>query len=101
MNNRREIAKDFANKINSEDISSIILFGSVARGDDTSDSDIDILIVSSNKEKIEDLIYTEVSNFIVNNNEHISPHIISEEKFNDVNKLPVLKNIAIEGEILG
>ena len=41
MNNRYEIAREFANAILSYDIK-IILFGSVARGDDTEESDIDI-----------------------------------------------------------
>ena len=46
MNNRIQIARDFANSINSKYIKRIILFGSVARGEDNEDSDIDILIVS-------------------------------------------------------
>ena len=35
MNNRYEIAREFANAIRYYDIVKIILFGSVARGDDT------------------------------------------------------------------
>ena len=42
MNNRVKIAYEFANAINSDKIVRIILFGSVARGDDGEDSDIDI-----------------------------------------------------------
>ena len=42
MYNRIEIAREFAEAIKSDDIIKIILFGSVARGDDTEDSDIDI-----------------------------------------------------------
>lgn len=45
-NDRIEIAKRFAEAINSDEIFEIILYGSVARGDDTEDSDIDILIIS-------------------------------------------------------
>ncbi|WP_407422873.1 nucleotidyltransferase domain-containing protein [Methanobrevibacter sp.] len=40
------MAHEFANAINSDKIVRIILFGSVARGEDTEYSDIDILIVS-------------------------------------------------------
>ena len=47
MNNRMEIAREFANAIKSDKIIRIILFGSVARGDDTEESDIDILIISN------------------------------------------------------
>ena len=44
MNNRVKIAYEFANAINCDKINKIILFGSVARGEDRKDSDIDILI---------------------------------------------------------
>lgn len=47
MYNRVEIAREFANAINSDKIIKIILFGSVARGDDHEESDIDILIISN------------------------------------------------------
>ena len=43
MNDRIEIAREFAKAINDEHIIRIILFGSVAREEDTEDSDIDIL----------------------------------------------------------
>ena len=48
MHNRVEIAREFANAIKSDYIIKIILFGSVARGDDREESDIDVLIVSNN-----------------------------------------------------
>ena len=48
MNDRIQIAKEFAKAINSDYIKQIILFGSVARGDDKEFSDIDILIISDN-----------------------------------------------------
>ena len=45
--NRVEIAHKFTSAINSDKIIRIILFGSVARGDDNEESDIDILIISN------------------------------------------------------
>jgi predicted nucleotidyltransferase len=56
MNDRIQIAKEFAESINSDYIKQIILFGSVARGDDKDFSDIDILIISDNAKEIEDEI---------------------------------------------
>ena len=47
MKNRIEIAQEFADKIKNKYIKKIILFGSVARGEDNDDSDIDILIISN------------------------------------------------------
>ena len=54
MYNRIEIAREFAEAIKSYDIIKIILFGSVARGDDTEDSDIDILIIRSKSDELTD-----------------------------------------------
>ena len=56
MNDRYEIAREFANAIRSEDIVKIILFGSVARGEDTEESDIDILIITTNSDELSDEI---------------------------------------------
>ena len=56
MNNRYEIAHEFADAIRTDDIIKIILFGSVARGDDTEESDIDILIVTVNSDELTDEI---------------------------------------------
>ena len=101
MNNRLDIAQEFADKINSDDIKQIILFGSVARGDDSKDSDIDILIVSNNSKKIEPKITSEVFNVILNNKEFISAHVMSENKLNKIKDFSLLKNINKEGIILG
>ncbi len=49
MNNRIKIAQDFAKKIMNEHIKQIVLFGSVARGEDNEYSDIDILILTDNE----------------------------------------------------
>ena len=62
MNNRIEIAQNFANAINSDKIIRIILFGSVARREDDEESDIDILIISNEWEQIDSLITDEVFN---------------------------------------
>ena len=48
MNDRIEIAREFAKAINDEHIIRIILFGSVAREEDTEDSDIDIILTRLN-----------------------------------------------------
>lgn len=101
MNNRLEIAQKFANNINSDDIEQIILFGSVARGEDNEDSDIDILIISNECEKIEPIISDEVFKVILNNKEFISAHVMSKNKLEKIKDFSLLKNINNEGIILG
>ncbi|MBV1729496.1 MAG: nucleotidyltransferase domain-containing protein, partial [Methanobacterium sp.] len=49
--NRKNLAIKFANSLGFPEIKKIILFGSVARGEDNKDSDIDILIVLLKKPK--------------------------------------------------
>lgn len=100
MNNRKELARQFANKINSEDIVQIILFGSVARGDDIEDSDIDILIVSPVVNKIRKDINKIVVNIILEKNELISAHLMTEEHFNETKDYSFLSNVLNDGIIL-
>ena len=52
-----EVAKELRDRLISElegDIEAIILYGSVARGESNEESDIDILIISSNKRRVYD-----------------------------------------------
>lgn len=101
MNNRMEIAREFANAIKSDKIIRIILFGSVARGDDTEESDIDILIVSPIADKIKPYIHNIAVDIILEKNEVISPRLMTEEQFNKTEDYPFLSNVLKEGVIIG
>ena len=101
MNNRIEIAHEFAKAIKSDYILKIILFGSVARGDDTEESDIDILIVSDYPMKIDDVIADEVAWIMYDKQELISAHVISEEIFNKTKSFSFLTNVLREGVLIG
>lgn len=77
--NRKQLAIDFAKSLNHPEIEKIILFGSVARGDDTEDSDIDILIITTNIDddlKIEDDIYGKTFDILLETGEYLSVKII-------------------------
>ena len=100
MNNRRHIAYEFAEAINSKYIKLIILFGSVARGEDTKDSDIDILIISDYYDKIDPIIMDIIGDIVLEKQELISAHIMSEERFNTTQHFSFLSNVLEEGEIL-
>lgn len=97
---RKEIALEFANKINSKYIKQIILFGSVARGDDNQDSDIDLLIIVSSRKKVINLIEDTVADFAYKYHELISAHIISEDKYNWTKNYSFFNNINMEGVVL-
>ena len=100
MNNRYEIAREFADAIRSDDIVKIILFGSVARGDDTEESDIDILIITTNSDELYDEINSAAVDIILENDEFISPHVMSEEHFNKTIDYPFLTNVLKEGVVI-
>lgn len=101
MNDRYEIAREFANAIRSDDIIKIILFGSVARGDDTEESDIDILIIRADSDELSDEINSAAVDIILEKDEFISPHVMSEEHFNKTIDYPFLTNVLKEGVVLG
>ena len=83
MNNRYEIAREFVEAISSDNIVQTILFGSVARGDDTNESDIDILIIiRSDNRQVEDMIDKMVVDFILEKEEVISKLMAPKIEFN-------------------
>ncbi|GAA5818828.1 MAG: nucleotidyltransferase domain-containing protein [Methanobrevibacter sp. CfCl-M3] len=98
--NKKQIAIDFAKSLKSEDIDKIILFGSVARGEDTEDSDIDIIILTTDEDKIEDEVYTKVMDFLISTKEYISAKIISLDDFNKFKDFPFFVNVKKEGAII-
>ena len=101
MKDRIRIAQRFADIINSDKIVTIILFGSVARGDDTEESDIDILIVPPVAHEIRDEINNVVVDIVINDEEFISAHLMSEDHFNETMNFPFLTNVLEEGMVLG
>ena len=101
MNDRIKIAKEFAKTIKSDDIKLIILFGSVARGEDTKESDIDILIVSPNADDLRYKINRIAVDIILEKDEVISPYLMTEEHFNKTRNNSFLTNVLNEGVVLG
>ena len=93
MSDRINVAREFAEVINSEYILKIILFGSVAWGDDNDDSDIDILIISNYRDKIWPDISRAIANVIIERQELISAHVISEKHLNEINDFTFIQNI--------
>lgn len=101
MNNRYEIAREFVEAISSDNIVQTILFGSVARGDDTNESDIDILIIiRSDNRQVEDMIDKMVVDFILEKEEVISPHVMTEDHFNKTKDYNFLKTVMAEGMVI-
>ena len=101
MHDRIKIAREFAESIKSDNIKLIVLFGSVARGDDNEESDIDILIVSPIADEIKPPIHKIAIDIILEKDEVISPRLMTEEQFNQMDEYPFLNNVLKEGIIIG
>ncbi|KZX12693.1 nucleotidyltransferase domain-containing protein [Methanobrevibacter curvatus] len=100
--NRKELAINFAKSLGYLDIEKIILFGSVACGEDKKDSDIDILIIIHDENKIEKEAYNKVSNFLLETMEYISVKIKNINYYNlHKNKSLFFKNIKNECVLIG
>jgi len=103
MGNRKQLAIDFANSLNSLEIKKIILFGSVTRGDDREDSDIDLLIIA-NSDNIKDL-KEEASNkagdILLGKGEYISLIIKSNSYYQKYKNFSFLSNVIKEGVVIG
>lgn len=99
--NRKQLAIDFAKSLNHPEIKKIILFGSVARGDDTKNSDIDILILTTDEDKIEDDIFDVAFDILIEENEYISPKIIPIEHYEKYKDTSFYNNVNKEGVVIG
>lgn len=101
MNNRMDIAREFVKAIASDDIVKTLVFGSVARGDDTDESDIDILIiVHTDNRQFESMVNEKVVDFILEREEVISPHVMTEDHFNKTKDYSFLQTVMAEGVVI-
>ena len=104
MVDRKKLAIDFVQSLNHPEIEKIILFGSVARGDDTKDSDIDILIITKNIDddlKIEDDIYEKTFDILLETNEYLSVKMRTIEHYETYKHFTFYSNVEKEGVLIG
>ncbi|KZX10286.1 nucleotidyltransferase domain-containing protein [Methanobrevibacter curvatus] len=101
--NRKQLAIDFAESLKHPEIEKIILYGSVARGEDSKYSDIDILIITNNesaKKKIKDDIHTKTFNILLKTGEFISTKIKSSDYCKKFKDFSYFINVNREGIVL-
>ena len=97
MNNRLEIAREFAKTINSDKIVKIILFGSVAHDEDAESFYIDILIVSDYRDEIWDDIGAVIWDIVFEKKELISAHFMPVNRFYSKQHYSFLSNVLEDG----
>ncbi|MDR2967186.1 MAG: nucleotidyltransferase domain-containing protein [Methanobacteriaceae archaeon] len=100
---KKQLAINFARSLKDPKIEKIILFGSVARGEDKEDSDIDLLIIT-NSDNIKDL-KEEISNkawdLLLATGEYISLIIRSKSYYEKNKNFSFLSNVNEDGVVIG
>ena len=81
-----------------------IIFGSVARGEDSEESDIDILIITTKKEdrfEIKDDVYSKVMDIVYKHMEYISAKIIPIDHYKKYKDFSFYSTVNEEGIVIG
>lgn len=98
--NRKKIFQDFADRANErlgESLKRIILYGSVARGEDTEGSDIDVFAIVETKEDLEMLRNLAFDFGVLENGVSISVQGKTEEEFDSFSSNSFLRNVERDG----
>jgi predicted nucleotidyltransferase len=101
---RKQLAIDFAKSLDFDEIEKIILYGSVVRGEDNKDLDIDIVIITKNKGdeiKIDWKINQIAFDILLETGEFIAPMFFSKESFEKHKNLSFYSNVIEEGVVIG
>lgn len=77
-----------------EKVSSIIFFGSIAQGKETFNSDIDLLIITENKEEIEKIISKKQEYTTKSYGNAISPYILDMKEYLKKKDTPFMKELS-------
>lgn len=103
--NRKQIAKEFANEVINkfgDETENIILFGSVARNEDDTDSDIDVLVIwSGDKAKGWDGLEDIAFNFFLKYKTLISIKLVSPAEYKKMEDFFFMKTLQREGMAIG
>lgn len=107
MNKKQKALQEFlktAKQKHDNKIKQIILFGSLARGEATKESDIDILVITSgNRFEMQKNLSGIAVDILLRTGEYISAKAVSTEEYSFMEKIKTgfYRNIAKEGVVVG
>jgi len=101
---RRTIAEEFARGIRRKNpqIEKVVLFGSVARGEDSGDSDIDLLVVAkADRRKVRDSVMDDVVKTLLEKKVYVSAKVLSGREYKALKNTHFVSEIDEKGVVLG
>ncbi len=98
-NELKEIVNKYLKELKQKgiQIDKAILFGSAAKGNYTSQSDIDIMIVSKYSQTEFENLVGKIWNSKVRIENNIEPHLVEFDKFYGENYIPIVESAKLEG----
>lgn len=81
-------------------VNQIVLFGSVARNEETENSDIDILVVLENK-SLKDKVFDISYSVMLETDIYISPKVVDVEEFEQIQETSFMREIEEEMQVYG
>ena len=104
MSDRRKIARDFALAVKERNkgIKKVVLFGSVARGEDEKGSDIDVLVVTGgDRRRVRDRVMDDVVRFLLDKSVYVSAKVISDREYDRLRNTHFISEIEKRGVLIG
>ena len=103
MSSHDEAFEQFLNELDKSigsEIEKLVLFGSLARGEETEESDVDVLVVLEDKglkEKVFEISY----DIMLETDVYVSPKVVSTEEFEELKDSSFMKQIREDGQEYG
>jgi predicted nucleotidyltransferase len=98
---RLELAKEFARTLKDAAAERIILYGSVARGEDTEESDVDILVLSSDKRATRKQVIKRAIDVLLDTGTYISVKVLTPGEYEQLQDTHFIRQIREEGVVIG
>ena len=98
---RLELAKEFARTLKDAAAERIILYGSVARGEDTEESGVDIPVLSRDKRATRKQVIKRAIDVLLDTGTYISVIVLTPGEYEQLQDTHFIRQIRDEGVVIG
>lgn len=88
-----ELVKTLKKRLSTPEVKSAVLFGSIVRGEELTLSDVDVFIITNDREKVEDAVSRLQHEVGLKYGNAVAPYYLSEAEFAKKKKTPVVRQI--------